>query len=240
MHHEFTKWRSPSLDGKEMSVHVWGHAGARMLVFPTSLGSHREWTDRKMQYVLRDHLERGWLQMYTVDHVHDESWYDKKRHPGARAWRHLQYHEYIKNELLPFMNHKNRNSFTIAAGASFGAYHAMSFGLRFPTLVNRIIGLSGLYDISGQAQQYTDPNVYACNPFAFMANEHDPHRIAAFRRQDIIMAIGRGDPSYQNNEEFSSILWQKGIGNALRVWDGHAHDWPFWEKMIRIYVSGHD
>jgi esterase/lipase superfamily enzyme len=240
MHHEFLKWRSPALDGKEMSIHVWGHAGARMLVFPTSLGSHREWTDRKMQYVLRDHLERGWLQLYAVDHVHHESWYDKQRHPGARAWRHLQYHSYIKDEVFPLMNHRNRNGFTIAAGASFGAYHAMSFGLRFPHLVNRIIGLSGLYDISRQASGHVDANVYAANPMAFMPHEHEHDRIAAFRRQDIIMAIGRGDPSYQNNEDFSAILWNKGIGNALRVWDGHAHDWPFWEKMIRMYVGGHD
>ena len=60
------------------------------------------------------------------------------------------------------------------------------------------------------------------------------------RRIDIIMAIGRDDPSYRNNEEFSALLWSKGVGNALRVWDGGAHDWPYWEKMIRMYVGGHD
>jgi esterase/lipase superfamily enzyme len=240
MYHEYKAWRSPALNGREMALHVWGHAGAKMLVFPTSLGSHREWTDRRMHQVLRDHLERGWLQIFSVDHVHEESWYDKKRHPGARAWRHLQYHSYIKDEVMPFMQHRNQNPFMIAAGASFGAYHAMSFGLRFPELVNRIIGLSGLYDISGQAQGHVDSNVYASNPMAFMPREHDPARIAAFRRQDIIMAIGRGDPSFANNVEFSELLWGKGIGNALRIWDGHAHDWPYWEKMIRMYVGGHD
>jgi esterase/lipase superfamily enzyme len=60
------------------------------------------------------------------------------------------------------------------------------------------------------------------------------------RRIDIIMAIGRDDPSYRNNEEFSGMLWSKGVGNALRVWDGWAHDWPYWERMIRMYVGGHD
>lgn len=240
MHHEFASWRSPALDGREMGLHVWGHAGARMLVFPTSLGSHREWTDRHMHRVLADHLERGWLQIFSVDHVHHESWYDKGRHPGARAWRHLQYHDYLRHEVLPLMNHRNRNPYTIAAGASFGAYHAVSFGMRFPTLVNRIIGLSGLYDISRQTQGYSDHNVHAANPMAFMAFEQDAARLDAFRRQDIILAIGRDDPSYRNNEEFSSLLWRKGIAHALRVWDGNAHDWPYWEKMIRLYVGGHD
>jgi esterase/lipase superfamily enzyme len=82
--------------------------------------------------------------------------------------------------------------------------------------------------------------VYACNPFDFMQHEHDPGRLAAFRAQDLIFAIGQGDPMYENNREFSRILWDKGIGNALRVWNGHAHDWPIWEKMIRLYIGGHD
>ena len=46
--------------------------------------------------------------------------------------------------------------------------------------------------------------------------------------------------SIHNNREFSGVLWQKGIGNALREWDGWSHDWPYWENMIRAYVGGHD
>jgi len=30
------------------------------------------------------------------------------------------------------------------------------------------------------------------------------------------------------------------VGNALRHWDGWAHDWPFWADMIRKYIGGHD
>jgi hypothetical protein len=40
--------------------------------------------------------------------------------------------------------------------------------------------------------------------------------------------------------ELSGVLWQKGIGNALREWDGWAHDWPYWQQMIVRYVGGHD
>ena len=73
-----------------------------------------------------------------------------------------------------------------------------------------------------------------------MRHEHDPGRLEAFRRQDIILAIGRDDPSCENNRALSAALWDKGIGNALRVWDGWAHDWPVWERMIRMYIGGHD
>jgi esterase/lipase superfamily enzyme len=73
----------------------------------------------------------------------------------------------------------------------------------------------------------------------FMVHEHDPARLAAFQRQDLIFVIGRDDPMYQNNVEFSRLLWSKGIGNALRIWDDSAHDWPYWEKMVRMYLQGH-
>lgn len=239
MKHEIHHWHSPAL-GREMTIQVFGHAGARLLVFPTTLGTHSEWPDRRMHEVLRDHLERGWLQMICVDQVHSESWYAEGLHPAAMARRHLQYDHYVANEVLPFSAARNANPFVIAAGASFGAYHAACFGLRHPDQVHRIIGMSGLYDITRMTGGYSDEAVYACNPMAFMANEHDPARLAAFHRQDIILAIGRDDPSCGNNGDFSGILWRQGIGNALRIWDGWAHDWPWWERMIRLYAGGHD
>jgi esterase/lipase superfamily enzyme len=225
-----------------MPLQVWGHGGARVIVFPTTLGGYTEWTDRSMHRagVLGEHLERGWIQLFCVHHVHEESWYGDHLHPGARAWRHLQYDRYLLDEVVPFTAAKNRTPFLIAAGASFGAYHAACFGLRHPDVVNRIIGLSGLYDIKRMTGWYSDHNVYACNPFDFMRHEHNAARLAAFRRQDIILAIGRDDPACPNNQEFSEILWKKGIGNALRIWDGWAHDWPYWEQMIRLYIRGHD
>src|SRR5256884_168296 len=106
--------------------------------------------DRRMDRpgVLGEHLENGWIQMFCLHHVHEESWYGEHLHPGARAWRHLQYDRYLRDEVIPFSTGQNPNPFVIAVGASFGAYHAACFGLRNPHLVNRIIGLSGLYDIT--------------------------------------------------------------------------------------------
>jgi esterase/lipase superfamily enzyme len=239
MHHEHVSWHSQALN-RPMPVEIFGHAGARVIAFPTTMGNCYEWRDRRMHEVLGDHLEHGWIQLYCVDQVHDESWYAKGLHPGARAWRHLQYDAYLRNELLPFTAHRNPNPFVIATGASFGAYHAACFGFRHPDQVHRIIGMSGMYDVKQMTEGYSDENVYQCNPFDFMRHERDPERLAAFRRQDIVFAIGRDDPSYGNNAELSAILWNQGIGNALRVWDGWAHDWPFWERMIRIYIAGHD
>ena len=172
---------------------IFGHAGARVLVFPTSMGRFFEWEDRGMINALGEHLEKGWLQLYCVDSVDDESWYATHRHPADRARRHESYERYLLHEVLPLSAHLNDNAFLITTGASFGAYHAMSFGLRHPGITGRVLGMSGLYDIKEQTGGYSDDSVYFNNPADFIANEHDPVRLAAIRRMDIIFAIGRDE-----------------------------------------------
>ena len=138
MHREHHRWYSPSL-GRDMELLIVGHAGARLLVFPTSMGRFYEWEDRGMFNTLGDMIDSGNLQAYCVDSVDAESWYARWKHPGARAWRNIEYDRYLANEVLPLSRQKN-----------------------------------------------------------------------------------------------------KGIGNALRLWDGWAHDWPWWHQMIRLYMGGHD
>jgi esterase/lipase superfamily enzyme len=239
MHREYVRWYSPALQ-RDMELLVFGHAGARALVFPTSQARFYEWEDRGMVAALGEHLERGWLQLYCVDGLDGESWYCRGRHPAERARRHDQYDRYLVGEVLPFSAHKNPNPFLIATGASFGGYHALNLGLRHPGLVSRILSMSGLCDIRRFTDGYYDETVYFHNPCDYLYHEHDPGRLAALRRQDIILAVGRDDPLRGSNEHLSGLLWSKGIGNALRLWDGLAHDWPVWHHMIRLYIGGHD
>jgi esterase/lipase superfamily enzyme len=239
MHREYHRWFSPSL-GREMELLQFGHGGARVLVFPTSMGRFHEWEDRGMVGALAEHVERGWLQLWCVDSVDGESWYAKHKHPADRARRHEDYERYLLHEVLPLTVSRNANPYLIAAGASFGAYHAANLAFRHPHLVGRMLGLSGLYDIKEQTGGWSNDTIYFNDPSTFVRNEHDHWRLEAMRRMDIIFAIGRDDPMRANNEWMSRILWEKGIGNALRLWDGWAHDWPWWHRMVRQYIGGHD
>jgi esterase/lipase superfamily enzyme len=239
MNREYHNWFSPSLN-RPMELLIFGHAGARALVFPTSKGRFFEWEDRGMMVALGEHLERGWLQLYCVDSVDEESWYARSKHPGARAARHVEYENYLLREVLPLSQSKNPDPYLIAAGASFGAYHAMNFALRHPDLTNRVVALSGMYNVERWAGDYRDDTLYYNCPCLYIPNESDEHRLDQLRQLDIIMAIGRDDANIGNNRWFSGALWGKGIGNALREWDGWAHDWPWWQKMIQLYIGGHD
>ena len=239
MKREFHRWFSPNLQ-RDMELLVFGHAGARLLIFPTSKGRFYEWEDRGMMNVLADSINAGQLQVFCVDSVDEESWYAWWKHPGSRAWRQTEYDRYLCDEVLPLTRSLNPDMTMITLGASFGAYHALNFALRHPELVGRAIGLSGVYDISYWASDYSGGDVYFHNPVAYMANESNPGRLAALQRMDIILAVGRDDRLREQSERLSSVLWGRGIGNALRVWDGWAHDWPYWTDMIRLYVGGHD
>ena len=239
MNREYHRWYSPAL-GRDMELLVFGHAGARVLVFPTSMGRFYQWEDTGMIAALNEQLENGQVQVFCVDSVDEESWYAKGRPPGDRAWRHVQYDSYILNEVVPFTALLNDNSYFMATGTSFGAYHAVNFAFRYPHLVNRVIGMSGLYDVKRFTGGYSDDNVYFNNPCDFMRNEHDAGRLEAMRRMDIILAVGRDDSSCYNNEYLSGILWGKEIWHALRIWDGWVHDWPWWKQMIGTYINGHD
>jgi esterase/lipase superfamily enzyme len=236
MRREYHRWYSPAL-GRDMQLLLFGHAGARVLVFPTSMGSFFEWEDRGMIGALADQIERGHIQLFCVDSVDAESWYAKHLHASLRARRHQQYDRYLLDEVLPFTRH-NPNPFLITTGASFGAYHALNFAFRHPNQVGRVVGMSGLYDVKEMTGGYSDDNVYFNNPCDFLVNEHDPARLDALRRIDTILVIGRDDAALANNEYLSRVLTSKHIGHKLHVWNGWHHDWPDWRRMILEYLSG--
>ncbi|HMN27982.1 MAG TPA: alpha/beta hydrolase-fold protein [Caldilineaceae bacterium] len=239
MQREYHRWYSQRLN-REMELLVHGHAGAPVLVFPTSQGRFFEYEDRGMVAALGDFLENGWFQLYCVDSIDAESFYNWWTHPVNRIQRHLQYEAYLLNEVLPLIRQKNQNSFLLSHGCSFGAYHALNIALRHPALFRRVLAFSGKYDMSNFFGSYYDNNIYLNTPSHYVPNLNDSHQLEGIRQLEIILAIGKGDPNIENNRALSAALWDKGCWHALREWDGWSHDWPYWQQMIRTYIQGHD
>lgn len=239
MHRSYHYWHSAALN-RTMEMLVFGHAGAKVLVFPTSSGRFYEYEDRGMVDVLRHHLEQGWLQLICIDSIDDESWYNYGADSGTRLFRHDQYEHYIITEVLPFINQWNSNPYVITTGCSFGASHAVNFGLRHPDIVNRIVALSGLYDLRRFFGGDTFEAIYFHNPIEYMQHMGDGEQLDRIRQLDVILAIGKEDAAAWSNDRLSQILWSKGVWHAMRLWNGWAHDWPYWQQMIGLYISGHD
>ena len=233
------RWYSPHLD-RDMQMLVFGHAGARVLVFPTSMGSFMQYRDMGMVQALERHLREGWIQLFCVDSHDAESWYAEHLAPPERLRHHTSFERYILEEVLPYSRHVNPNPYLIATGCSFGAFHAMLLGLRHPRTVSRVVGLSGAYDASWWLDGHQGLDGYFMNPLAFVAGVQSDAQRQELAGVDIIFAVGREDRSYGTNVGLSEALWRQGIWHAFRPWDGWAHDWPFWREMILHYIGGPD
>lgn len=234
---ELHKWHSPIL-GREMEMLVFGHAGTPVLVFPTSMGKFFEYQDRGMVHALAGKLEGGGLQLYCVDSVDGESWYNKNVHPRVRIARHMQYEHYIFAEVLPFIAQKNPQSpRPLTHGCSFGAYHAMNFALRHPDVTQGCITMGGAFDIRSFLDGYYDQDVYFHNPPDYLASMSDPWYLERYRASKYVLVTGEHDMCWDKNEQFAALLRAKGIPHSFYVWgSGTGHDWPWWQKMADAYL----
>lgn len=237
MHRTYHRWDSPILE-RSMELLVYGHAGAPVLVFPTSQGRFYQYEDSGMVGALYHHLTQGWIQLICVDGVDSESWYCDWAHPRGRLDRHDQYEHYILDEVIPFIRNQNSNPFLMAHGCSFGASHALLIALRHPTYFRRVLAFAGYYDMTHFLDGYYDQEVYFHNPIDFVTGLQEGQLIHDIRKLDIIMAIGRDDQAAWTNQLVSTALWDKGVWHAMHWWDGWAHDWPYWHKMIQLYIGG--
>ena len=102
MNREYHKWYSHRL-GRDMELLVFGHAGAKVLVFPTRCGRFYEYEQMGLVDALRHKLDQGQIQLYCVDGIDEESFYCFWSQPWDRVHRHLRYEEYLLNEVLQLM-----------------------------------------------------------------------------------------------------------------------------------------
>lgn len=230
------RWYSRSLD-RPMDLLIFGHGGPPFLVFPSSMGAFFEFEDRGMVAALAHKLENGWLQLFCLSSVDDESWYAKRVHPRQRIERHLQYESYVLGDVVPLVRHVNRSPGIGVTGCSFGAYHAMVMALRHPYTFTSCITMSGAYDIGQFLDGYGDPDAYLLNPPAFLPTLSEPYYLDQFRRNKFVLATGEWDICRKANEDFSALLGGKGIPHSLHVWGfGSKHDWPYWQPMASAYL----
>lgn len=235
MYREHVKWWSPSLN-REMEFLWFGQFGRPVILFPTSAGRYFENENMHLTTSVADKVDNGDCQLILVDTVNDESWYNKSVHPAVRAARHVQYDAYLRHELVPYIFNRARRGDLAVYGASFGAYHASNFAGRYPDVVSRAICFSGVYDIHSFLDGYWDENCYFHCPTAYLPNV-DAGLAGALSRTQWIIATGEHDSLVQQNRDFSAMLWSKGIGNHLEIWQGvFGHDWPWWREHLRRFV----
>jgi esterase/lipase superfamily enzyme len=233
---EYQKIYSSRL-GREMETLLFGHAGQPVVVFPTSCGRFYEFEDRGMIAALTEKIDAGLVQLFCVDSVDAESWYNRDVSPRERIVRHMQYEEYLLHEALPLLRHKNHAPHLLALGCSFGGYHAVNIALRRPEIFNGFLSLSGAFDLSGFLSGYYDQDCYYHLPTHYLPNLSDPWYLDRFRHGRFLLASGWDDHCLAQNQELDRVLNARGIAHQFHVWEAeNAHDWPTWQRMVREYL----
>jgi len=164
---DYRKWESPAL-GRDMELLVFGEHGSPVVVFPTSMGRFYQWEDFGMVAHLARRIEDGLLQLWCVDTVDGQSFYNKQIEPQERARRHVSYDRYLMDEVLPAIRRENNDPRLELLGASFGAFHAVALATRHPGTASRVIGLSGAYDAARWLNGVREDDAYFVNPLAFV------------------------------------------------------------------------
>lgn len=236
MNREYHSWHSKSL-GRTMELLVFGHAGEPVLLFPTSKGRFYQNEDFGLVGALTDRIDAGRYVVCCVDSVDTESWYNVHAHPSDRVRRHAEYERYIVEEAVPFLRSKSSGGRMTLGGCSFGGFHTMQIGLRNPDTFQKLVSMSGKFETEGFLDGFHDQGVYFHSAMQWLPNLSAPGLLEKLYKTEIVLATGERDFCRASNEELSKLLWSKGVGNHLSVWNDADHDWPVWRQQVREYLG---
>jgi len=221
-----------------MEMLVFGHAGLPVLAFSTSSGRFFDFENFGMIAALEESIQAGKMQVFCVDSVDSESWYNGRIVPRLRLARQLQYERYILDEAVPAIRARNSDPGLFAMGCSFGGYHAVNLAMRHPQIFTGFLALSGVFDLTQFLDGYYDDQCYFNLPMHYLANLTDATYVDRYRRNDrYILATGWDDRCLEQNQRLSQILSAKTIPHQLHIWDSkQTHDWPTWQRMAKQYL----
>ena len=240
MKRELSSWFSPALQ-KEMPIVSYGDYGFALLLVPTAAADYLEYERFQLMEVLAPYINSGKLRVFSINSINNESWLNDDMAGAHKAIRHNQFNEYVHNEVVPFI--KNATSLEtpiITCGASFGALHSMNLFLKRPDLINGVIAMSGVYDLTDYSKSYFDEQVYFNSPMHYMPNLTDHALLEEIRKSKHIHIL-TGSGAYEDPDAsgtFANVLYGKGINYELDVWDKDwTHDWPTWRAMLPLYLE---
>jgi esterase/lipase superfamily enzyme len=240
MERNLTGWYSERLQ-KDMPIVTYGHYGFALLLVPTAAADYLEYERFQLIDSLSPFIDAGKLKVFSINSINNESWMNTHMDPRHKVIRHQQFNEYVYNEVIPFIRtHTSQETPIYICGASFGALHSMNLFLRRPDLLNGVIALSGVYDLTEYSKGYFDDDVYFNSPQHYMPNLTDHNILEQIRRSQHIHIFSGSGPYEDPNaaRSFASILYSKGINYELDIW-GHEwpHDWNTWRHVLPHYLG---
>lgn len=230
------EWRSPSL-GKSMRLRVYGQSGTPIIGLPTRGKKSGQWQEFGMTEAIAHQLENGYNQLFCIDSVDEESLLNENVEPPKRLMRQRQFESYIVEEVVPYIRQRNPINYIMAAGVDLGGYHAVNLGLKYPGEFNKVIGMSGLYDIRSFFGDFYNNDVYYNNPVDFVPNLNNQSLLSEIRKVDFRLVSFANDDHKSSARLLAHIFRNKFIEHKLDVWDiSPEKEWNIWRKMLKTHI----
>ena len=240
MHRHIDGWHSPALN-RYMDVVTYGHYGFALLLLPTAAADFLEYERFQLINAISPLINEGKVKAFSINSINAESWLHPTMLPHHKAIRHQDYNHYVYNEVVPYIKSKTSpETPVIISGASVGALHAANLFFKRPDLINGVIAMSGVYDLTYYTKGFWNDDVYFNSPIHYLGNLNDHHLLQQMRASHHIHILsGRGpyeDPGAA--EGLSRLLHHKSIPHELDIWgQDMSHDWPTWRAMLPHYLG---
>ena len=224
-----------------MPIAAYGDYGFALLFVPTAAADYLEYERFQLMDTLAPYINSGKVRIFSVNSINSESWLNNEIAGEHKAIRHNQFNNYIFDEVVPFIKtNTSADTPIITCGASFGALHSMNLFLKRPDIINGVIAMSGVYDLTEYSKGFYDDQVYFNSPCHYVPNLSNDWYLSHIRKSTHIHLLsGSGDyEDPQASRNFSSVLNAKGIPHELDVWGTEwKHDWPTWRAMLPLYLD---
>jgi esterase/lipase superfamily enzyme len=215
----------------------WGHFGVPVVIFPTGGGDFEEIERFQLIAALGELIDGGRIKAYSTDGVAMRAWLSATTSTKDCARLQDRFDSFVYEEVLQRVRedcHDDRIE-PILAGASLGAFSAISGLCRHPDAFRTAIGLSGVYDL---AHRYCGGDGAAFSPLACLETLKGP-KLENLRHRAIILGSGEGDyESPADSRRMADACVSKGIPCRLSLWGpARDHTWSTWREMLPPLLS---
>jgi len=234
-----TSWYSNRLE-RDVSVVRWGDYGRPVLVFPTAGGDAEEIERFHLVDACSELLEVGRIKLYSVDSVNGRAMLAGEGDAAHRAWVQRQFFEFIANELVPAVRADcgSADIELIAAGASIGAFNALTCVCLHPSMFRAAVCMSGTFQLRRFLHGPVGEDFVMSSALEALAHLDEPH-LDEVRTRFVIFASGEGaNEDIGESWNAAQVIGAAGIPNRVDSWGRHwAHDWPLWRAMLPGYLD---